>query len=97
MKNGIYGIKYMDYIDIRKDVYMGNWVKTIQGNRCHVFCNRCKKEAIRKIESNYCPHCGERMSEKTTYTYKSTAPIGVPASISTHRCAHINRMWSVKG
>lgn len=42
----------------------GHWITKVKDCHDMTYCSECKKEAIHKTQSNYCPHCGIKMSGK---------------------------------
>lgn len=59
----------------------GHWVTEIKGSHYATYCNVCRKEAIHKTKSNYCPHCGTKMSESEERIDKSIPAVGVPVGM----------------
>lgn len=53
----------------------GHWITEEKGCNYRIICCICNKEAINKVKSNYCPHCGAHMTEAERKVNKSIKSI----------------------
>lgn len=59
----------------------GHWITEVKGCHYMTYCSECRKEAIHKTQSNYCPHCGAKMSGPEERIDKSIPAVGIHAGV----------------
>jgi hypothetical protein len=59
----------------------GHWITETKGCHYMTYCSKCRRNAVHKTQTPYCPHCGVKMDGQEERIDTSIKSMDIPAGM----------------